>query len=41
MVFKLIIDKNIPNSVIDKLKDSNYKILSIKKAMKGIEDEEL
>ena len=41
MNFRLIVDENIPNSVIKQLKESNYQIISIRAFKKGIEDEEI
>ncbi len=41
MDFKLIIDENIPNSVIKRLRNNNIDILSIRENMKGIEDQEI
>ena len=38
---KLIIDENIPNSVIKQLRGSNYEIFSIREVKKGINDEEI
>ena len=41
MVLKLIADENIPNSVIEQLRASNYEILSIREVNKGTDDEEI
>lgn len=41
MDFKLIVDENIPNSVIKQLRGNNWEIFSIREEKKGIEDEEI
>lgn len=41
MGFKLIVDENIPNSVIKQLRSSNFEIFSIREEFKGIDDEEI
>ena len=41
MDFKLIVDENIPNSVVKRLKQSNIDIYSIREEIKGINDEKI
>jgi len=41
MDLKLIVDENIPNSVIKQLRGSKYEVFSIREVKKGIEDEEI
>ena len=41
MDFKLIVEENIPNSVIKQLRGSNYEIFSIREIKKGMNDEEI
>lgn len=41
MDFKLIADENIPNSVIEQLRRSNFQIFSIREENKGVKDEEI
>ncbi|MHA1147733.1 MAG: DUF5615 family PIN-like protein [Promethearchaeota archaeon] len=38
MTIKLIADENIPNSVVEKLREQGYEILAIREDNKGIED---
>lgn len=41
MIFKIIVDENIPNSVIKQLRSKNFEIFSIREELKGIKDEEI
>ncbi|TXT57202.1 MAG: hypothetical protein BAJALOKI2v1_520029 [Promethearchaeota archaeon] len=41
MSFKLIMDENIPNSVIIRLRELNFEIISIREDYRGIDDEEI
>ncbi|MGV9174007.1 MAG: DUF5615 family PIN-like protein [Promethearchaeia archaeon] len=38
---KLIVDENIPNSVIDKLRELGYLLYAIREENKGLEDEKI
>ncbi|MFO7796311.1 MAG: DUF5615 family PIN-like protein [Promethearchaeati archaeon] len=41
MSFKLIMDENIPNSVIFRLRNLDFEILSIREDFRGIDDEKI
>jgi len=41
MDFKLIIDENIPNTVIKRLQQDNYELISIREVQKGMDDDEI
>jgi len=41
MKLQLIIDENIPNSVVNKLRKNNYSLYSIREKKKGIEDKKI
>ena len=41
MDLKFIVDENIPNSVIKRLRSNTFEIFSIREEMKGIMDEEI
>ena len=41
MSFKLIMDENIPNSVIFRLRELNFEIISIREDYRGIDDKEI
>ena len=41
MIFKILVDENIPNSVIKQLRGRNFEILSIREENKGIKDEKI
>lgn len=41
MIFKILVDENIPNSVIKQLRVRNFEILSNREENKGIKDEKI
>lgn len=41
MDFKFIIDENIPKTVIKRLRQKNYKIISVREEHRGVGDAEI
>ena len=41
MIIKILVDENIPNSVIKQLREKNFEIVSIREEYKGIKDEKV